>query len=134
MLAVQTVKGDRQMDEPTDRLGAAWPALIEDVITGMEDWRTAHPTATFAEIEAEVETRLGQLRVRMLEDAVLASAARSGTTPGSGERHACPNCGGPLVARGEQPRQVRVRGDRRVALRRTYLTCTSCGRGLFPPG
>src|SRR6266508_2220032 len=92
MLAVQTVKGDRQMDEPTDRLGAAWPALIEDVITGMEDWRTAHPTATFAEIEAEVETRLGQLRVRMLEDAVLASAARSGTTPGSGERHACPNC------------------------------------------
>jgi hypothetical protein len=121
------------MDEPSDRLGGSWPALIENVITGMEDWRSAHPQATFAEIEAEVETRLGQVRARMLEDAVLASAARSGTT-GSGARQDCPSCGGPLVARGEPGRRVRIRGDRQVALRRTYLTCARCGRGLFPPG
>jgi hypothetical protein len=121
------------MDEPSDRLGGSWPALIEQVITGMVDWRSAHPPATFAEIEAEVETRLGELRARMLEDAVLASAARSGTL-GGGERKDCPSCGGPLVARGEPGRRVRIRGDRQVTLRRTYLTCTRCGRGLFPPG
>ncbi|HEX2300112.1 MAG TPA: hypothetical protein VHH34_16640 [Pseudonocardiaceae bacterium] len=121
------------MDEPREGPGATWHALMEDVITGMEDWRTAHPAATFAEIEVAVELRLGQLRVRMLEDAALASAARTGLT-GTAERAACPTCGGALVARGQPMRQVRVRGDRRVALRRTYLTCTACGRGLFPPG
>lgn len=111
-----------------------WQALIEDVLTGMEDWRSAHPEATFAEIEAEVEARLGQVRVRMLEDAALASAARAGAVTGTTERQRCPHCDGPLVARGEPVRQMRIRGDRQVALRRTYLTCTSCGRGLFPPG
>jgi hypothetical protein len=122
------------MDEPAGTRGATWQPLIEDVVTGMEDWRAAHPEATFAEIEAEVETRLGQLRARMLEDAALASAARTGAVAGMAERQVCPSCGGALVARGEPPRLVRIRGDRRVALRRTYLTCTRCGRGLFPPG
>jgi RNase P subunit RPR2 len=121
------------MDESSGRLGATWPTVMEDIITGMEDWRTAHPTATFAEIETEVETRLGELRARMVADAALASAARTGTA-GTGERQDCPACGGPLVARGEQVRQVRIRGDRRVALRRTYLTCTRCGRGHIGPG
>lgn len=121
------------MDEPHETPGARWHALVEDVITGMEDWRTAHPEATFAEIEAEVELRLGHLRVRMLEDAALASAARTGTAH-TDERGRCPVCGGAMVVRGEQVRQLRIRGDRRVALRRTYLTCTACGRGLFPPG
>jgi hypothetical protein len=121
------------MDERREEPGATWHALMEDVITGMEDWRTAHPEATFAEIEVEVELRLGQLRVRMLEDAALASAARPGLM-GMTARTGCPTCGGGLVARGQPARQVRVHGDRRVALRRTYLTCTACGCGLFPPG
>jgi len=122
------------MDGADGSRSATWRTLMADVITGMEDWRTAHPTATFAEIETEVETRLSQLRARMLEDAALASAARSGVMVGTAARHACPTCGAALVARGEQPRQVRIRGDRRVALQRTYLTCTGCERGLFPPG
>jgi hypothetical protein len=121
------------MDEAGGSERGTWSALIEDVITGMEDWRSAHPAATVAELEAEVETRLGWLRVRMLAEAALARTARTGTA-GTGERQACPMCGGPLAARGEPVRQVRIRGDRRVALRRTYLTCTACGRGHFPPG
>ena len=122
------------MDEPGATLSMRWQVLVEEVITGMADWRTAHPTATFAELEVEVEARLGAVRARMLEEAALASSvARGVDTERADERPPCPACGGPLVARGQQTRQVRVRGDRQVALRRPYLSCTACGRGFFPP-
>lgn len=111
-----------------------WHTLTEAILTGMADWRVAHPAATFAELEAAVETRLSALRIHLLEEAALASTARTGGQPATTTRQDCAACGAPLVARGEQVRQVRVRGDGRVALRRTYLTCTACGRGLFPPG
>ena len=118
------------MDEPGQTLSARWPVLVDEVVTGMADWRTAHPTATFAALEVAVEARLGALRARMLEEAALAGGADAERAEA---RPACPACGGPLVARGQPTRQVRVRGDRQVALRRPYLTCTACGRGLFPP-
>jgi YgiT-type zinc finger domain-containing protein len=118
------------MDEPRTTLSGRWRVVVEEVLTGMADWRAAHPTATFAELEVEVEARLGELRARMLEEAALARGADAAETE---ERPPCPACGGPLVARGQQTRQVRVRGDRQVALRRPYLSCTACGRGFFPP-
>ena len=61
------------MEEPN--WAAHWRALSEDVLSGMADWRTAHPRATFAEIEAELETQLARLRARFLEDLALASRA-----------------------------------------------------------
>ena len=118
------------MEEPRETLRVRWQGLVEEVITGMADWRTAHPTATFAELEVEVEARLGELRARLLEEAALAGGAAAA---GTDERPPCPACGGPLVMRGQQSRQVRVRGDRLVALQRPYLSCTACGRGFFPP-
>lgn len=123
------------MSESDRKSGASWQALSDAVLTGMADWRSAHPTATFAEIEAEVEAWLGKLRARLLEDAALVSTARTGVDSGTpAERGRCPVCRGALVVRGEQARQVRIRGDRGVTLRRTYLTCATCGRGFFPPG
>jgi hypothetical protein len=50
-------------------LDARWPALSDEVMTGMKDWRVQHPKATFREIEAALDERLARLRVRMLEDA-----------------------------------------------------------------
>ena len=123
------------MDEPRAPLSVRWQVLVEEVITGMADWRTAHATATFAELEVEVEARLGELRARLLEEAALAGGMARGAEAERADAHPpCPACGGLLVARGQQTRQVRVRGDRPVVLRRPYLTCTACGRGLFPPG
>jgi YgiT-type zinc finger domain-containing protein len=112
---------------------ARWRELSEDVLSGMADWRAAHPRATFAEIEAEVESQLGRLRVRLLEDAALASRAADLRAQPVRERPPCPACGAPLEPRGQQTRTVTVRGDRDVQLRRSYAVCSACGTGLFPP-
>lgn len=105
------------------------PVAIEAVLTGMADWQAAHPTATLAEIEAEVEARLAEVRARMLEQALVRAAGQQAEATAS----ACPQCGGRLQARGRPTRMVRLRGDRTVPLRRPYQTCAGCGHGLFPP-
>ncbi len=52
-----------------------WQTLSADIFSGMRDWRTQHPRATFREIELELDTRLARLRAQMLTDSALASAA-----------------------------------------------------------
>ena len=113
-------------------LGATWERLVEEVVTGMRDWRTAHPSATFADLEVAVEQRLGVLRARMLEEAALTAGAAASAGDGAGTR--CELCGAPLAVRDTPTRTLRIPGDQRVRLTRPYLTCTTCGRGLFPPG
>jgi hypothetical protein len=60
------------MDEAMDR---AWQELSEKVLTGIREWRLAHPKATFREIEQAVHERMSRLEARLLQDAVLASCA-----------------------------------------------------------
>ena len=50
------------MDEEMDR---TWQALSEEVLSGMKEWRLAHPKATFREIEQAVEERVNRLKARM---------------------------------------------------------------------
>lgn len=111
-----------------------WRDLSEQVLTEMQQWRTAHPRATLAEIEAEAETRVVRLRARLVEDTALASATRDWTEQAAGERPACPTCGHPLQARGLDTRRLTVPGEQAIALTRRYGTCPACGTGLFPPG
>jgi YgiT-type zinc finger domain-containing protein len=117
-----------------DAFGRQWQVLTEEVLSGMEDWRAAHPKATFAEIEAAVDERLGRMRARMLEAAALASAAADVSGSAVSERPTCPHCGKALVARGKRERTLRVPGKQTVTLRRSYAVCPACGTGLFPPG
>jgi YgiT-type zinc finger domain-containing protein len=117
-----------------DERAVRWRELSDAVLSGIADWRAAHPRATFAEIEAEVETQLSRLRVRLLEDAALASQVADLQAQPVAERPPCPACGTPLAPRGQQTRTVTVRGDRAVQLRRSYAVCSACGTGLFPPG
>lgn len=80
--------------------GAAqrWAGDAESMWTGMADWRAAHPTATFSEIETALDARLKQVRARVLADLALASAAaRVAGAPGE-ERPACRRCGTGLHA------------------------------------
>lgn len=112
---------------------AQWRALSEEVLTGLREWRAAHPRATFAEIEAVVDERLNGMRARMLENLALASAA----TDAAGAEEArppCPQCGQVMQSRGQQTRTVTVQGDQPVRLRRPYVVCPACGAGLFPLG
>ena len=109
-----------------------WAVVLERIQGELAEWRTMHPKATLAEIEAAVEERLGLARAQLVEDLALASAAVQ--IGGSGERPSCPQCGHVMERRGPQERQVTVAGNRPVRLRRGYARCPACGAGLFPPG
>lgn len=118
------------MNEEMDR---TWQALSEEVLTGMKEWRLAHPKATFREIEQAVEERVNRLKARMLQDAALASAASDWTLDTGPQRPVCPECGTRLHARGVHARKLHAPGGQDITLSRTYGTCPTCGVGLFPP-
>ncbi len=114
--------------------GDGWPTMMAEVVSGMREWRTAHPTATFAEIEAALDERLSRVRAQMLADAALATAAADLATATPRERPRCPGCGERLVARGQHTRVVQVQGGHAVPLRRSYASCPTCRSSLSPPG
>jgi len=118
------------MDEEMDR---TWQALSEEVLSGMKEWRLAHPKATSREIEQAVEERVNRLKARLLQDGALASEARDWTQEPEQQRPTCPGCGTTLQARGKHARQLQVTGGQDITLARSYGTCPTCGVGLFPP-
>jgi ribosomal protein S27AE len=107
-----------------------WLAETAERFAALEAWRQAHPTATWAEIEAAVEAQLGPLRAMLLQDTALASAATALAT----ERSDCPTCGTRLQAAGSRRRRLRGEQDEPIDLERTYARCPACGAGVFPPG
>lgn len=110
-----------------------WRELAEEVITGMKEWRQAHPKATLGEIEAALDERLARLRARMLEDAALASAATAWGEGSATERPKCPTCGVALASRGKARRRLATQGGEGLTLERSYGVCPVCQAGLFPP-
>lgn len=108
-------------------------ALLERAVAEAGEWRTAHPRATFREIEYEVEARLGAVREGMLEALAQESVSRDLASQSAGERPRCGQCGGGLEARGQQLREVVTLRGAKVRLWRTYAVCDTCGAGVFPP-
>jgi len=90
--------------------------------TDLRAWRQDRPTATWTEIEQEVDRQLDHLRAQLLGD--LATAAGAGA--------ACPTCGHPLQTRGRHDRTVITDGGAEIRLTRSYQTCPVCGTGLSP--
>ncbi len=58
-----------------DHTAQQWTISSLDVITGMQDWRTQHPTVTLTQIEQTLDARLAVLRAQMIQDLALESAA-----------------------------------------------------------
>ncbi len=112
---------------------AGWQQLVDEVMTGMKEWRLQHPQATFREIETALDERLAKMRARMLQDLALASAAARVSQEDRTERPRCPKCGGPMEARGEQSRTLTTNYNQPVKLTRSYSYCPACEAGLFPP-
>jgi hypothetical protein len=110
-----------------------WRALSDEVLSGMKEWRLAHPRATLREIETALDERLARLRARMLADAALASAAAEWKSETADTVPVCPTCGTPLKARGAHERELYTQGGQTVSLSRDYGVCPTCGGGLFPP-
>jgi hypothetical protein len=44
-----------------DEFDRRWKKLAQEVLSGMRDWRVQHATATFAEIEEELDKRMCDL-------------------------------------------------------------------------
>ncbi len=113
---------------------AHWDELAEEVLSGMKEWRMQHPKATLREIEGALDTRLGKMRARMLQDAALASSAADIKAVQAAERPVCGACGTVLVERAVAERQLITQQNRVLKLARSYGVCPTCGAGFFPPG
>jgi hypothetical protein len=103
------------------------------MLTGMNEWRQQHPTATLREIEEAMDERLSKLRAGMLEELVNMSPQADWSEAPKEERPVCERCSKPLVSRGKQRRQLQTSGGQQVEIERSYGTCPECGQGLFPP-
>lgn len=110
-----------------------WPAVAEEVMSGMKEWRIEHPRATLREIERALDERLAKMRVRMLADTALASVAAEMTNAEEREPVVCPECGEKLEARGKQARWLTSQHNQTLRLERSYAVCPQCGAGFFPP-
>ncbi len=118
----------------TKETEARWQQLTEEVITGMKEWRLAHPKATFKEIETALDEKLAKVRARMLQDVALASRATDLRGKSEKERVGCSQCGHPLEHQGEEKRMLTTHYDQSIELNRSYALCPSCGTRVFPPG
>jgi hypothetical protein len=111
-----------------------WHNLSQEVMVGMQQWRSQHPRATLREIEAELDRRLAGLRARMLQDTALQSSAVDWQETAAQEQPVCPECGERLKASGWHPRELHSHGQEQIVLDRQYGVCPKCGLGFFPPG
>ena len=83
--------------EPHDQ---NWETLSQEILTGMREWRLAHPKATLREIEVALDEHLSRLRARMLQDVALQSVAAVWKVAASPQRPTCRLCSTPLILRG----------------------------------
>ena len=97
-------------------------------------WRREHPHATFTEIEAALDSRLSGFRARLLEELAVTNSAAGVDGGDPAERPRCPRCGNRAVREGQRERRLTTTGEQGISLWRTYVTCTTCGAGFFPPG
>ena len=97
----------------TDRIFAQLAQESAEIFSGIREWRAAHPTATFAEIQTAVDERLNQVRARVLQEVALASRAAEGADLAPTERPVCTTCGTRMTPKGNRPRTVLVQGSRR---------------------
>jgi hypothetical protein len=115
--------------------GQAAPQTAE-VRARLQQWRRAHPQATFDEIEDAVQQELVQLQAQLVAEVIRpARAATEQVAELAGaERPVCPGCGGPMQRSGQRTRTVLSRLGQPIPLERAYYVCPACGAGLFPPG
>jgi hypothetical protein len=105
----------------TDEIDSRWRKLSEEILSGMKEWRQAHPKATFREIEEAVSERMSRLSARMIQDMALSSPSSDWSTLPSPERPRCPQCAPPLQARGKRSRHLQSRGGQDIELKRADL-------------
>ena len=120
-------KNTRQRSEQIEQVSAG----LRDML-GITQWRKEHPKATWAQIEAEIDEQINQVRAHLIQDVVQVGESEEWSEVPEEERPRCATCGKPLWARGEQTRWIQTTGGEAVKLTRTYGACPACGVGFFP--
>jgi YgiT-type zinc finger domain-containing protein len=104
---------------------------IDEIVSGLAEWRQEHPRATMMEIERETMKRMGQLQARMMQELALEGEVMDWENEDAPK---CPECGEKLKKRSEQERRLQTQGGGEVILKRAYAICPQCGAEIFPPG
>jgi hypothetical protein len=111
----------------------------EQMRARLQQWRQAHPRATFDEIEEAVQQEVARWQAQLVaelasEGAGDSGVAGAGSATAGGERPVCTACGTPMQRCGRRSREVLSRLGQPLRLERTYYVCPHCGAGVFPPG
>jgi hypothetical protein len=102
-------------------------ALLEGMYDELSEWRDRHPEASLDEIARQVGRRRRELIGKWIGQ--LACQQGDGTIV---EGVDCPQCGQPLVYKGQSAlRQEHLEGE--IDLQRAYYYCPACRAGIFPP-
>src|SRR5947209_10843299 len=88
---------------------AQWEQVAREVLSGMKEWRSQHPQATFAEIEDEIEDQLAKMRAMMLQDVVHWKEAAEAQP-----QMRCNACGGELQEKGKHVRHLTTQGNQQI--------------------
>ena len=83
-----------------------WDELYEEASREVMRWRKKHKRATLTEIEDTVDAELARMRAQMIQDLAMASETAELRSLAKEERPPCPQCGRPLVANGQQRREL----------------------------
>lgn len=114
-----------------DKSDPQWQKVMDDILSGLVEWRQCHPKATFRDIEQETMRRISNLQARLMRDLAQTSAATTWTAETA---PVCPECGAGMHADGQHIRHLQGPGGADLPLQRSYVVCPACGAGFFPPG
>lgn len=106
-----------------------WRGLQDKVNAAIEEWRREHPEATLTEIEEAVDSRMAEVRTKMVED--LAQGGRTADLKRLA-RPVCPRCGQPVAANGKGRRKLKTYRGQIIELERDQAYCTHCEVTFFP--
>ena len=110
-----------------------WDDLYKEASREVRRWRRKNKKATLTEIEDTVDAELAKMRAQMIQDLALASETANLRSLPKEERPKCPKCGRPLVANGEQRRELVTDHEEGVELERSKGYCRHCKLSFFPP-
>jgi uncharacterized protein with PIN domain len=111
-----------------------WDQLYEEASREVMRWRKKHKRATLTEIEDTVDAELARMRAQMIQDLAMASETADLRSLAKEERPQCPQCGRPLVANGQQRRELVTDHEEGVELERSKGYCRHCKLSFFPSG
>lgn len=111
-----------------------WEGLQSQLNDVIREWRKANPTATFTEIEDEVDEKLATVKRQMVEDLVHESKTADLTNLSESERPQCPTCDEPVIANGKKKRTLKTGYEKEIELERHQAYCPTCKVTFFPSG